>query len=248
MDRKTLLLERIKGNPFVQKNGGVAGIVASYGKGVETRTKNDDSGTNDIIVTANTGDIDLENERVMPGGADKSYFQANRKMFADHRYDLESGVAEARSVSAYPNPQEIKSWRIRCRLMDTPLARTIRAIVDDTNQIGVSIGFIPKDWGMPSDEERETLGGDFQTIVRSWSWFETSFTLLPCNVSCQSIVTEGKSMDMVDSADRLLSAGKIDRESAAALGMPIHAERKLFTIPETKRFFLPDGESYTITR
>jgi len=244
VDRKSQLIERIKQHSFVRKNGGVAAIVASYGKGAETVVKNDDSGTNDIIVIANTGDIDLENERVMPGGADKSYFEKNKQMFADHRYDIESGVGEARAIGAYPNPQEIKSWRIRCRIRNNRLGDTIKAIVEDTNQIGVSIGFVPQDWGVPTDEERKNLGGDFNTIVRSWRWFETSFTLLPCNVSCQSVVTEGKSYDMVDSADRLLCAGKIDREAAVMLGMPTTPTRKFFAAPKPKRVFTPEGFSY----
>lgn len=240
MDRKAQLIERLKGHAFVKSHGGVAGIVGSYGKGAEVDLKSD---TRDIVVVATTGDIDLEKERVMPGGADQTYFKANRQMFADHKYDIESGAGEARSIYAYPNDQDVKAWKIRCRIRNNPIGKAIQAIVEDTNQIGVSIGFVPTDYGSPTADEREKMGGEFGSIVREWEWFETSFTLLPCNVACQSMaVTEGKSWDMVDSADRLLSADKIDREAAYALGMPITATRRMFSVPEPKVVFTPDGD------
>jgi len=229
MDRQAQLIERIKGHSFVKNHGGVAGIVGSYGKGAETDINAD---TNDIVVIANTGDIDLENERVMPSGADASYFDANRQMFADHRYDIESGAGHVRSIGAYPSTENHKSWKLRVRLRDNAIGKAIRAIVEDTNQIGVSVGFVPDDYGPPTPDELDSMGGIFSSIVRSWKWFETSFTLLPCNVACQSmVVSEGKSMDMVESADRLLTNNKIDREAAYALGMPITMTRRFFTIP-----------------
>ena len=244
MDRKAQLIERIRNHAFVQKSGGVAGIVGSYGKGAETDIKAD---TDDIIVVANTGDIDLENERVIPSGADDSYFKANGQMFADHQYDIGSGAGVVRNISAYPSTENHKAWRLRVRLRDNDIGKAIRAIVDDTNQIGVSVGFVPVDYGPPTPDEQDALGGAFHSIVRTWKWFETSFTLLPCNVACQSMnITEGKSMDMVESADRLLGSSKISREAAAALGMPITAKRRFFSIPEQRvRVFTTDGLSYT---
>jgi len=238
--RQKQLIERLQGHAFVKSRGGTAGIVGSYGKGAEVDLRDD---TEDIVVIANTGDIDLEKERVLPSGADDSYFRANRQMFADHKYDIESGAGEARAISPYPNRQELKAWKIRCRIRSNPIGKAIRAVVEDTNQIGVSIGFVPLDYGTPTSEEREKMGGEFASIVRSWEWFETSFTLLPCNVACQSMaVTEGKSWDMVDSADRLLSADKIDREAAYALGMPIAAKRRIFSVAAAKSKNTTDGD------
>ncbi len=244
MDRKQQLIDRIKGHSFVKKHGGLAGIVGSYGKGAETDVKSD---TDDIVVIANTGDIDLEQERVMPKGADYSYFKANTQMFADHRYDIESGAGVLRRLNPYPSTENHKAWKLRVRIRDNAIGKAIKAIVADTNQIGVSVGFVPLDYGSPTSDEREKMGGGFDSIVRTWKWFETSFTLLPCNVACQSMtVTEGKSMEMVDSADRLLSANKIDRDAAYMLGMPITAERKLYSIPKPKiKVYTPDGLMYT---
>lgn len=244
MDRKSQLIDRIKGHSFVKSRGGTAGIVSSYGKGVEFDVQKDD--TDDILVIANTGDIDLEQERVVPSGADPTYFKANGQMFADHQYDIESGAGVLRRIHEYPSPADHKAWKLRVRLRDNKIGKAIRAIVEDTNQIGVSVGFVPLDYGTPTQQEKDALGGDFVSIVRAWEWFETSFTLLPCNVSCQSmVVTEGKSMDMVESADRLLGADKIDREAAYSLGMPISVSRRYFTVPQTyTKVYTSDGLSY----
>jgi len=238
--RQKQLIERLQGHAFVKSRGGKAGIVGSYGKGAEADFKDD---TEDIVVIANTGDIDLEKERVVPGGAVKDYFNANRQMFADHKYDIESGAGVARAIYAHPSESDVRAWKIRCRIRNNPIGKAIREVVEDTNQIGVSIGFVPVDYGRPNDEEQAKMGGEFKSIVRVWEWFETSFTLLPCNVACQSMaVTEGKSWDMVESADRLLSANKIDREAAYALGMPITAKRRVFAVPAPKTIVTPDGD------
>lgn len=235
--RQKQLIERLKGHPFVKQHGGNAGIVGSYGKGAELDVKQD---TNDVMVIANTDDIDLEKERVIPEGADPHYFKTNKQMFADHKYDIESGAGSLRSLSAFPSTQNHRSWRLRVRLRNNPIGNAIKAIVEDTNQIGTSVGFVPISMGPPNDEEKTKYGGSFESIVRAWEWFETSFTLLPCNVACQSMdITEGKSFDMVDSADRLLCSNKIDREAAYQLGMPIDAERRHYAIPTPKRVIEP---------
>ena len=242
MDRKEIILARVKAHQFVKDSGGSVGIVGSYGKGAATDIKAD---TQDIIVTANTADIDLEDERVIPSGADMSYFIKNRQMFADHRYDIMSGAAYLRTADPYPSASNHRSWKLRTHLRDNDIGKAIAAVVDDTSQIGISIGFVPMDFGPPTAAEREKWGGDFRSIVRTYKVFEASFTLLPCNVSCQSeAIAEGKSLDMVDSADRLLCSSKITRDAAHALGMPISKERKMHAIPKTKMVFLADGSWY----
>ena len=241
MDRKQQLINRIKGHSFVKSHGGVAGIVASYGKGAEIDVKDD---TRDIVVIANTADIDLEKERVVPSGADTSYFKSNRQMFADHLYDINSGAGVMRVMNEYPSKTDHKSWKLRCRIRNNPIGNAIMAVVEDTNQIGISVGFVPLDWGEPTSSEIKEFGGSsFDSIIRAWEWFETSYTLLPCNVTCQSMdITEGKSYDMIDSADRLLSRDKIDREAAYALGLPITPKRRIFSIPSPKMLVTPTGD------
>lgn len=233
----TNILQRLKGHNVTVKDGERIGVVSSFGRGAEIVTKDDR--TRDILVTANTGDIDLDNEVVVPAGANTAYFERNKMIFADHLYDLDKVAGKMRQLQKYPSDTEHKSWRVRAHINDNPIGNTVRTIVEETGQIGVSIGFIAKDYGAPTDDERKAYkaadGSSPQSVVREWDWFELSFTALPCNVACQSMaVTQGKSVDMLDAVDQLVTKGMIDRESASLLGMPITPKRKFHATTDQK--------------
>jgi hypothetical protein len=228
----TTILTRLKSHGI--QDGETVGVVSSYGKGAELHTK---SASRELIVVANTGDIDLDNEVVVPSGADTRYFERNRMIFADHQYDLGQVAGKMRRLDKYPSEADHKSWRVRAYVNDNPIGNAVWTIVEETGQIGVSIGFIAKDYGPPDDNERKAYksrdGSVPRSIVREWDWFELSFTALPCNVACQSLtVTEGKSADMLNEVERLVTKGRIDRESAYMLGMPIAPKRKMHAVTE----------------
>jgi len=225
------ILTRLKSHPGISEDATV-GVVSSFGKGAEVVTKSER--TRDIVVTANTGDIDLENEVVIPSGANTEYFVRNGMIFADHLYDLNQVAGKMRRLDKYPSETDHKSWRVRAHVADNPIGNTVMTIVRETGQIGVSIGFVAKDFGPPDDSEKKAFskGGQApRSVVREWDWFELSFTALPCNVACQSMaVTEGKSADMMNAVDELVTKGLIDRNSAHLLGMPITPKRKVFAV------------------
>lgn len=227
----TTILTRLKAHEGIGADDRV-GVVSSFGKGAEVITK---ERTRDIVVIANTGDIDLDNEVVVPSGADTGYFERNKMIFADHLYDLNQVAGRMRTLEKYPSADNHKAWRVRAHIADNPIGNTVRTIVEETGQIGVSIGFVADDYGPPTDDERKAYkaadGSTPQSVVRSWKWFELSFTALPCNVACQSMtVTEGKSLDMLNAVDELVTKGVIDRDSAARLGMPITAKRRFHAV------------------
>lgn len=247
--RSTEILNRIKTHPGLTKDSKV-GVVSSLGKGAEVDLRED---TRDIVVIANTADIDLDSEVVVPSGADTSYFLKNRHIFADHKYDIENGAGVLRKLSKYPTPSDHKAWQMRININDNPIGNAIMDIVRDTGQIGVSVGFVATDYSEPTEAERVKYGGKnpdkLQAVIRAWNWFETSFTLLPCNVSCQSRGgVESKSLEMYNSVERMVTKGIIKRDVAAMLGMDITPKRKFIAIaePRTSRIVYPDGRSMSM--
>lgn len=242
--KSTAIIDRIKSHPGVSESDKV-GVVSSFGKGAEVDVKSD---TRDIIVIANTNDIDLDSEIVVASGADPTYFLKNRQVFADHKYDIENGAGKLRSLSEHPSKDDHRAWKMRVRINDNPIGNAIMDIVKETGQIGVSVGFVATDYGTPTEDERTKYASKNPTalhaIIRAWDWFETSFTLLPCNVSCQSTaMAESKSLDMLDAVDRMVTKGLIKRDIAALLGMPITKKRVIHavTTPKFKSIVYPGG-------
>jgi hypothetical protein len=203
------------------------GIVGSYGlecKAVEAGPTN-----RDIIVVANTDDIDLVKEVVVPSGADTSYFFANRKVYVDHCTNTPACVGTLRSaVLRQVNGRE--AWQVRIGLYgfkNNPLVEDIWTIAQDGG-IGVSIGFIPLDWGKPTPEEVKTYsrnGESPQSVCRRWKWLELSIASQPMNVACQTVGTvSGKTDPRAEKRlallDSLVTKGRIRRETAHLLGLP----------------------------
>lgn len=237
------IIERLKKHPAVKADSSF-GVVSSFGKGAEIQEGND---LRDIVVIANTNDIDLESEVVVASGADTAYFEKNKHIFADHMYDVANGAGKLRHLDPHPSKENHKGWRVRARINDNPIGNAIKTIVEQTGQIGVSIGFIAKDFGPPTEAELAEFGGgdrEIRSVVRAWQWFELSFTLLPCNVFAQSIgglmgeVVEGKSLDMLHAVDNMVVKGLIGRDIANLLGAPISAKRKIYRVPEPKPRYL----------
>lgn len=177
-------------------------------------------GNDDIVVIATTDDVDLDDEVVLPQGCDWSYLKRNKKLFVDHKYDIEHCVASYRTMVPYPSAQAIKGWQLRGRLFSDlpyPAAEAVRKIAEQDG-IGISIGFLALDYGPPTADERIKYPGA-SSIVRKSKLLEASFTCLPCNVSCQTLrvsVDESKAAAIaphVDAKAREILSIKLPRLS-----------------------------------
>lgn len=202
------------------------GIVASFGTKSVVDT---DRNNRDLLVVATTDDIDLDDEVVIPGGADLSYIRQNRKVFADHRYEVESIVGQLRSLSPWPTKKAQRGWLARVRLATNPIGEAVKLIVEETGSIGASIGFEATDFGPPTDDEKKLYsrgGREPKSVVRSYKMLELSLTAIPCNVACQ---TMGFALGDESKSERIVSmvkSGRIDRRAASMLGVPVQSVRK----------------------
>lgn len=231
---------RLKQHPGISEETTV-GVVSSFGKGAEVVTKGDR--TRDIVAVLTTSDIDLEDEVLVPEGADLSYFRRNGVIFADHQYDMTDYVGDLRAITPMYGVDKatIKGWKIRFHVCDGLMGQTVQKIVEHRGKIGISIGFKTVDYG-PLDEAEKRLytqnGKVPRSIVRAYEAFEGSTTLLPCNVTCQSIgssdfksITKSAQIEeLLHDVDDLVRLGIITREAAARLGMPITPKRKVFAV------------------
>ena len=186
----------------------------------------------DYIAFANTDDLDLDEEIVVPGGARLDYIKKNLKIFANHSYENDDVVGAIRSISAYPSTANHKAWQVRFKLTTLEAGETVRKIIEETGTIGLSVGFFAREYGPPTPEEIKAYSVGTKrprSIVREWDWFELSATALPCNKACQTtgIATDAKHAAEIE---RLVTKGAITRSGAARLGLPIGPERKFFRV------------------
>ena len=205
------------------KDDAIVGVVASFATDVKIeRDRN-------IEVIANTDDIDLQDEVVVPSGADTDYIVRNGKVFADHMYGMTDVVGSIRYIAKYPTPKDHRAWKARIQMLalaGNSLPDDILTIAREVG-IGVSIGFEAVDYGPPTEDESKAYTGKTgppRSVVRRWKWLELSFTAFPANVACQSVVGV---MDETRAAalDQLVTKGAVRRASAVALGLP---DRKIY--------------------
>ena len=182
------------------------------------------NGNRDLEVIANTADIDLDREVVEPAGAVMDYFDKNKAIFLDHRYEAEYVVGKMRTVSQVLQDDKVVGWKIRVRMAPTELASDVIKMVNAGQAPGASVGFEPLDRSAPTDEEakRYTKGGEApESVVRRWHWLETSLTWMPCNVACQATGAPEVDEAKMTALDGLVTKGVIRRSTAAALGLPV---------------------------
>lgn len=175
----TSIVERIKAQ--AESRGhvckGPVGVVSTFSK--EMRV---DEPNRDVVAMATTDDLDLEEEVVVPGGADIDYFKRNRKVFVDHQYDSMSAIGILRNLKRHEN-----GWLARVHVPESPENPIVSHVLAlaRAEGIGMSIGFEAMDFGRPTAEEQKRYPGA-KSIVRTWRWIELSFTAMPANVACQS--------------------------------------------------------------
>lgn len=167
------------------------GILAARAKVVRRKGRN--GGVVEVIAT--TDDIDLDDEVVVPTGADKGYFLRNASVFIDHRTYMEARVGVAMAIRPWPSVSAQRGWLVDVSMDDSDAARDVVAKCENGG-MGVSIGFRPTDRGTPTPDEVKRYSRDGRvpkSIVREWEWLELSFTPMPCNVACRVVGAAGPS-------------------------------------------------------
>lgn len=188
----------------------------------------------DIIVTATTDDVDMDDEVVLPGGADMEYYSKNRANFLDHLYDFGKHVASMRSIKM---ADDRRSWINRSVVFDglkSPYADDLLAIATQVG-IGASIGFEALEGGPPmeSDPIRYKKA---RYVVRRWRMVELSFTAMPCNVSCRTMQeTGGYDEGKMAALDEMVTKSQIKLKSAVAVGFVYRKTVAVSTPPRVRR-------------
>lgn len=194
----------------------------------------------DVSLIANTDDIDMQREVVVPGGAvllesgplkgQPVYFAENKSIFLDHRYYFEHLVGKARKCIPQRSGGRA-AWRVEVAILSlrgSPICDDILTVASEWG-LGASIGFEALEGGAPTPDEIKAYrpNGPFtlEWVTRKWLWLELSITAMPCNVACNTAAerTE-KTIVYLDDA---VCKGRIRRAAAVALGLPTTPKRKL---------------------
>jgi HK97 family phage prohead protease len=172
-----------------------------------------------VTAIANTPSIDLDDEVVVPDGAERDdsgqvvYFGDMRAIYWAHNYDRPIGRLRTAALRS-------DRWVCQFYVTDKTAAgvEAFGLLVDGVVR-GTSIGFVARDAGPLTEEERERYG-IASSIVRRWTWLELSVTPMPCNPDAQ--ITEVKAMpdDLCRTLAERITKGRSTREGAEALGMP----------------------------
>jgi phage head maturation protease len=163
------------------------GLLAGKAKFIRTKGRNDGV----VEVVATTDDVDLDDEVIVPTGADTEYFKRNASVFIDHCTRMESRVGVALAIRPWPSGLDQRGWLVDISMDPTDAARDVIAKCQNGG-MGVSIGFRAIDRGTPTPDEvkRYSRAGKApRSIVREWEWLELSFTPMPCNVACRVLST-----------------------------------------------------------
>lgn len=231
MTRGETIVERIRTRAGLGASA-LVGVAATFAK--ETTV---DEPNRDIIVRATTDDVDMDQEIIVPGGADLTYWQANRSMFLDHWYDLAHHVGSMRYTSPWPSAKAQRGWIVRGHVVSglkNPLADDLLTVAREVG-IGASIGFEALECSPPTDQDPEQYR-KAASVVRQWRWIELSYTALPCNVACQSMAEAADESRMAE-LDRLVTKGRIKRASAVSMGMP-DRQTIAVTMPRRRRLII----------
>lgn len=168
-----------------------------------------------VTAVANTAAIDLDNEVVVPEGADTAYFLKAKAIYWNHDYN-QPPIGTLRNASLKGG-----RWVIQYRASDkTQFANDIYGLILDGAVNGVSIGFMAMEASKPTDKEVE-LYGLASSVVRSWKWLETSAVSMPCNP--EAWIT-GRSAAAPDDAfcervSKRVGRGLCSKATAEALGV-----------------------------
>ena len=198
------------------------GVFGTFYKGAKV-LKSAVKGPTEIIGMATTDDLDLDQETVLPSGADWKYFEANGNLFLDHCYSSMQAVARLRSITPVGN-----GWQVHAAFINNPMNENIRACqtLAEANGLGMSIGFEVQDGGPPTADEVAKYPGTTY-VIRRWKGIEVSFTAMPCNVACRThaLVYGDDSEPKAARARELLSKNRVPESVWAGVGLKIKPRR-----------------------
>lgn len=210
----TTIIERIRERHGKAANEPV-GVRAIFGKSITTEPEK-----RLVRIIANTDDVDLDREVVVPSGADTRYFRQNKSVFCDHDTRMSQSVAVLRTLTPEPDHHRFKAWKANVCIRNNPTGDELLTMISEEG-VGASIGMLPTDYGAPSEMERKqyTRGESLvKSIVRAWEWLELSFTCFPCNVSCSASLVKSMDDRMPTTIERLLVGNQISTKSAELVG------------------------------
>lgn len=233
------LTDRIRAHHGLQEADDV-GVKASLTDSIRVERKGE-GGAREVVAVANTPAVDISQEVVLPEGAARTkdgqieYFDRARSIYLNHDYDT-APIGTLRSTKLQGKGAEA-AWVIRFVLHGkTQASAEIAALFElgeDNPVRGVSIGFIRKDGGEPTDDEKAEYGPLCEYVTREWLWLETSVTPQPCNPEAWIMaVSEGKSIEIADEAarglERAISRGIVSKSTARLIGLP---RRRYIDVP-----------------
>jgi hypothetical protein len=185
-----------------------------------------------VWVTANTTDIDSDREVVVPGGAvpDSRFFSLGN-VFIDHKYTGDFIIGRKRKALPRFNTRgEQDAWTVQFHVYPLTKSRYADDIltIAEAGGLTVSVGIQGLDFGKTTNVEKlkyKQADAVPLTIVRTWNWLELSVTFMPANLRCRQMgygenfgewsPEVAKCMAITD---RLICKGKIQKETADALG------------------------------
>lgn len=181
------LLENLRARNYRGFKDGGKNIGIMRDSDTKTRVTGADTNPHIIASIATTNATDLEQEVVVPEGGEFDYLLKNRKIFADHCYDVQNCIGSLRDWRAWPDAKNQRGWQMSVEVLRDHVYPMPEAVLNIAKQfgIGASVAFERLDGGSLTTEERKRYPGA-SSIVRKWNCIEVSLTCLPCNVNSQS--------------------------------------------------------------
>jgi len=182
--------------------------------------------SNDYWAIATTNSVDGDNEIMLASGADLSYIQKNKKLFVDHKYDVDNVAGHIRAFKQYPSKEDHTGWSIRFKLLNNPIGNTCKAIIEGCGYMGLSVGAKAIDSGPLTSKERDMYDplGKAKLIHRKWEWVETSLTAVPANVDSQT--QKDMSKLFYHNIDDMLSNKSVTKEGLKQIGIEVPIKTK----------------------
>jgi HK97 family phage prohead protease len=224
-DHKTILRELRKRHQLGDDARVGVRSMALDNSGMKVKQAEDDDAPVRVSAIASTDSVDLAEEVLIPAGADPTTHSRYKAILYEHNPLHVLG----RLVSAnYEKHRDLLHVSFDIVVKGSERNREVAMLVREGAINGVSVGFLRKSWGPPSESEAAKYAGA-HTVVREWEWLETSVVALPCNR--EALIESVKS-------------GRASKTTVIDLGVPKEAfafnGKKAFALVPKKRIgFVP---------
>lgn len=180
---------------------------------------------------ANTDNVDLDRDVIVPDGAwydpsspddleRNSYFFVNKALVRNHSYQPEDTIGRLRKAELVDLPNA-RAWKVTATLVRLKSARVPVSDVLELARNGLlkwSVGLrdaTARDYDGTKDPDRYKSAG---MVVDSWNWWETSATIVPINAMTPTtgVRVDQKAASRLDNA---LCKGIISTDIAEVFGV-----------------------------